>query len=69
MIVGKTKSDELLPAIERLENEVETFLQDIYRVNEKTAALAASSEEIAAQAGVIEDIMVRVAEQMKELVD
>lgn len=69
VIVGKTKSDELLPAIERLENEVETFLQDIYRVNEKTAALAASSEEIAAQAGVIEDIMVRVAEQMKELVD
>lgn len=69
VIVGKTKSDELLPAIERLENEVEIFLNDIYKVNEKTAALAASSEEIAAQAGVIEDIMNRVADQMKELID
>lgn len=69
VIVGKKKSDELLPAIEKLELEMESFLKDIGRVNEKTAALAASSEEIAAQAGVIEEIMFRVAEQMKLLID
>lgn len=69
VIVGKRKSDELLPAIGKLELEMESFLKDIGRVNEKTAALAASSEEIAAQAGVIEEIMFRVAEQMKLLID
>lgn len=69
VIVGKTKSDELLPAIEKLEAEVDIFLNDVIKINEKTAALAASSEEIAAQAGVIEDIMARVAEQMQQLID
>ena len=64
---GKSKSDELLPAIQNLEQEIETFLGHINAINEKTSALAASSEEIAAQASVVDDVVKQVADKMEEV--
>lgn len=66
---GKEKSGVLLTAIQLLDEEVDTFLNSIHAINEKTSALAASSEEIAAQASVVEEVMNRIAEQMKEVIE
>lgn len=64
---GKQQSDELIPAIRGLDEETQTFLENVNMLNEKTAALAASSEEISAQTIVIEEIVHTVAEQMKDV--
>lgn len=65
---GKKRSDELLPAIQKLEEEIAAFLNNIQSITEKTSALAAGSEEIAAQTSVVEELMERISAQMKEVV-
>ncbi len=65
---GKVKSDEMLPAIRSLEAEIDTFLGHINHINERTSALAASSEEIAAQTSVVDDVVKQVAEKMEEVI-
>lgn len=68
VVSGKNQSDRILPAMELLGNETEQFLNIIDGINSRTADLAAGSEEIAAQTAMIEDLMVRIEEQMQEVV-
>lgn len=66
---GKQQSDALIPAIHGLDEETKKFLGNVSVLNEKTAALAASSEEIAAQTTVVEDTVERIAVRMKQVVE
>ena len=59
----------LIPAIKKLDEETVQFVENIERINERTSALAASSEEIAAQTEMVDDIVDRLAERMKEVAD
>lgn len=68
VVTGKKQSDVLMPAMESLGNETDSFIKNIEDINTKTSALAASSEEIAAQTEVIEEVVNRVVEKMKEVV-
>ena len=61
------QSENLLPALEALNNETMRLLDILSDMNEKTSQLAASSEEISGQASVIEDIIQQVDDTMKEL--
>lgn len=69
VITGKEQSDLLLPAIRELNEEAMTFISSLQNINERTSALAASSEEISAQTDVVEEVVNRISEQMKEVVD
>lgn len=66
---GKQQSDLLVPAIQALTDETQEFLHNVNELNEKTATLAASSEEISAQSTVVEDVVERIAGQMSAIVD
>lgn len=68
VVTGKKQSDVLLPAMEELGTETNTFLKDIEDINSRTSALAASSEEIAAQTEVMEEVITRIANKMKDVV-
>ncbi len=65
---GKQQSDLLVPAIRALADETQEFLKNINDLNEKTATLAASSEEISAQSIVVEDIVERISGQMNQVI-
>ncbi len=66
---GKQQSAELYPAIQSLSTETKEFMDSVNVLNERTATLAASSEEISAQSTVVEDIIEKVTEEMKALVE
>ncbi len=66
---GKGQSAILVPAIQKLDQETVQFVENIERINERTSALAASSQQIAAQTEMVDDIVDRLAERMKEVVD
>ena len=66
---GKQQSAELYPAIQTLTQETKEFLDNVSNLNERTATLAASSEEISAQSEVIEDIVNKVSVEMGALVE
>jgi len=66
---GKQQSDLLVPAIRSLVEETQVFLGNINELNEKTATLAASSEEISAQSIVVEDIVERISGQMNHVIE
>jgi len=66
---GKQQSDLLVPAIRALADETQEFLRNINDLNEKTATLAASSEEISAQSIVVEDIVERISGQMNQVIE
>lgn len=68
VVTGKKQSDVLMPAMEDLGKETDSFIENIEGINTRTSALAASSEEIAAQTEVIEEVVNRVAEKMKGVV-
>lgn len=65
---GKQQSDLLVPAIRALTEETQVFLSNVNELNEKTATLAASSEEISAQSVVVGDVVDKIAEQMEAIV-
>ena len=69
VVTGKKQSDVLMPAMEALGVETAEFIKNLEDINSRTSALAASSEEIAAQTEVIDEIVKRVAEQMKTIVE
>ncbi len=66
---GKEQSAILIPAIEKLNDETIQFVENIAKINEGTSALASSSEQIAAQTAMVDEIMNRLADKMKEVVD
>lgn len=66
---GKGQSAILLPAIQKLDAETSQFVENIENINDGTSALAASSEQIAAQTEMVNEIVSRLAEKMKEVVD
>lgn len=68
VITGKKQSSELLTAMEALDSETLEFLKNLEKINGGTSALAASSEEIAAQTQMVEELTVQIAEQMKDVV-
>lgn len=68
VVTGKKQSDVLLPAMEELGGETETFIKNLEDINSRTSALAASSEEIAAQTEMIEEVVNRLANHMKYVV-
>lgn len=69
VVTGKKQSDVLLPAMEELGVETDKFIKNIEDINTRTSALAASSEEIAAQTEMIEEVVNRVVVKMKDVVD
>ncbi|MBQ7954819.1 MAG: 4Fe-4S binding protein [Lachnospiraceae bacterium] len=66
---GKQQSGMIIPAMETLNKETERFLENISNVTDKITGFAAISEEIAAQAAEIEDLVVQVTEQMAMVVE
>lgn len=66
---GKQKSAEIYPALQTLTEETEEFLNSVNELNEHTATLAASSEEISAQSAVVEDIVNKVSDEMNAIVE
>lgn len=66
---GKQQSDQLVPAIRALTDETQEFLHNINELNERTATLAASSEEISAQSTVVGDVVEKIASQMQDIVN
>lgn len=66
---GKQKSAEIYPALQALTQETEEFLNSVNKLNERTATLAASSEEISAQSAVVEDIVNKVSDEMDAIVE
>lgn len=69
VLAGKEQSAILIPAIQKLDQETSQFVQNIESINDGTSALAASSEQIAAQTEMVNEIVNRLAEKMKEVVD
>lgn len=65
---GRQQSDILLPAIEKLDNEIIDFAKSINHINEKTSDLTTNSEEIAAKAVSVEKLVNKILVQMKEVV-
>lgn len=66
---GKEQSTILIPAIQKLDDETVQFVQNIENINDGTSVLAASSQEIATQTEMIDEVVNRMAEKMKEVVD
>ena len=64
---GKQQSAQLYPSIQSLTDETKEFLKTIDELNERTSALAASTEEISAQSNVIEELIGRVADTMNSM--
>ena len=66
---GQKQSKDVIPAMEELSAETDTFLANISQVNEAIVTLAANSEEIAAKTAEIEALLAKVSEQMQQMVD
>ena len=66
---GQKQSKDVIPAMEELSAETDTFLTNISQVNEAIVTLAANSEEIAAKTAEIEALLAKISEQMQQMVD
>lgn len=64
---GKEKSTAIIPAMERIDKETETFFSNINDMNERIATLAASSQEVSAQAIVVEDVVEDISSMMQKV--
>lgn len=69
VVTGKKQSDVLLPAMEELGAETDEFIKNMEDINTRTSALAAGSEEIAAQTEMIEEVVTRMATRMKDVME
>ena len=69
VVTGKDQSAILIPAIHKLEEETSTFVNHIQNINEGTSALAASSQEIAAQTEMVDEVVNGMAEKMREVIN
>lgn len=66
---GQKQSKDVIPAMEELSAETDTFLANISQVNEAIVTLAANSEEIAAKTAEIEALIAKISEQMQQMVE
>ena len=66
---GQKQSKDVIPAMEGLSVETDTFLANISQVNEAIVTLAANSEEIAAKTAEIEALLAKISEQMQQMVE
>ena len=66
---GKQQSEQIYPAIKQLTEDTKEFMDSINGLNERTATLAASTQEISAQSAVIEEIVNKVTDEMSTLID
>ena len=66
---GQKQSKDVIPAMEELSVETDTFLTNIFQVNEAIVTLAANSEEIAAKTAEIEALIAKISEQMQQMVE
>ncbi len=66
---GQKQSKDVIPAMEELSAETDTFLTNIAQVNEAIVTLAANSEEIAAKTAEIEALIAKISEQMQQMVE
>ena len=66
---GQKQSKDVVPAMEKLAFETESFLANIGQVNESIVTLAANSEEIAAKTAEIESLIEKITEQMHQMMD
>lgn len=64
---SKEQSDDILPAIQQLNEMIDTLLTTLSSMEAKTGLLAADSEKIATSSSMIEGIILNVAEQMQEI--
>ena len=64
---SKDQSNDLIPALEELNNSTNTLLDTLSQMDEKTAQLAESSREISSSSAKIEEIIIRMADEMKEI--
>ena len=64
---SKEQSNDLIPALEELNNSTNTLLDTLSQMDEKTTQLAESSKEISANSTKIEEIIIRMADEMKEI--
>ncbi len=69
VVDGQKKSKDVLPALEALITETETFLENINNVSEAIVTLAANSEEVAAKAAEIEGLIENIMDKMQQMVD
>ncbi len=66
---GQKQSKDVIPAMEELSAETDTFLANIAQVNEAIVTLAANSEEIAAKTAEIEALIAKISEQMQQMAE
>ncbi len=66
---GQKQSKDVIPAMEELSAETDTFLTNIAQVNEAIVTLAANSEEIAAKTAEIEALIAKISEQMQQMLE
>lgn len=65
---GKEQTDMIIPAIDELKTETDKFIENISEMNQRTETLAASSQEIAAQTVVVEQLVNVVKEQIEQII-
>lgn len=65
---GEVKSQEMFPAIAQLNQATEHMIENIKEINEKASSIAASSQEIMAQAELIGDTIETIKEDMNQVV-
>lgn len=68
VVSGQAHSDIIIPSIEKMKQESERFVEDIKTINERTAALAAGSQEIAAQSDMVLQNVGEIVKQMEEII-
>ncbi len=68
VVGGKEQTATIIPALQSLEDETEQFIDNIHTLGDKTESLAASTEEIAAQAAMVENLIDGIAEQLLQIV-
>lgn len=69
VIEGKKHSDIVAPALESLSNSVENVLTQIQDINDRISGIASASEEISAQAILIEETADQIHEQMTAVIN
>lgn len=65
---SKEQSDELIPALDELNESTTTLLNTLSEMANTTSLLAASSQEISASSAMIEETITRLAEKMNSLI-
>lgn len=65
---GKEQTDVIIPAIDELKSKTDYCVENIGALNQKTEVLAASSEEIAAQTVMVEELVTEIAKRIEDIV-